>query len=73
MRGIADEGLTLPKRWKINNVDAPKIGEEITLNYAAPFSGPMCFFVQDTLISMRKELAQLVPITDPNVKSFRND
>lgn len=48
-------------------------GEEISLNYAAPFSGPMCFFVQDTLISMRKELAQLVPITDPNVKSFRND
>jgi Fe2+ transport system protein FeoA len=43
-------------------------GEEITLNYAAPFSGPMCFLVQGTLISMRKELAQLVPITDPNVK-----
>mgnify|MGYP001255899379 CR=1 FL=1 len=48
-------------------------GEEIELNYAAPFSGPMCFLVQGTLISMRKELAQLVPITDPDVISLRND
>ena len=47
-------------------------GEEIELNYAAPFSGPMCFLVQGTLISMRKELAQLVPITEPNVKSLTN-
>ena len=48
-------------------------GEEIALNYAAPFSGPMCFLVQGTSISMRKELAQLVPITDPSLKSLRND
>ena len=47
-------------------------GEEIELNYAAPFAGPMCFLVQGTLISMRKELAQLVPITEPNVKSLTN-
>ena len=43
-------------------------GEEIELNFSAPFYGPMCFRVQGTSISMRRELAELVPITDPHSK-----
>lgn len=43
-------------------------GEEIELVFAAPFQDPMCFQVQGTLISMRRELAQLIPITDPNAR-----
>ncbi len=42
-------------------------GEEIELVFAAPFADPLCFRVQDTLISMRRALAALIPITTPDV------
>jgi len=40
-------------------------GEEVELIFAAPFRDPLCFRVQGTLVSMRQELADLIPITEP--------
>ena len=40
-------------------------GEEVELVFAAPFRDPLCFRVQGTLVSMRQELADLIPITEP--------
>lgn len=40
-------------------------GEEVELVFAAPFRDPLCFRVQGTLVSMRLELADLIPITEP--------
>ena len=42
-------------------------GEEVELVFAAPFRDPLCFRVQGTLVSMRRELAELIPITEPHV------
>ena len=42
-------------------------GEEVELIFAAPFRDPLCFRVQGTLVSMRQELADLIPITEPYV------
>lgn len=42
-------------------------GEEVELVFAAPFRDPMCFRVQGTLVSMRRELAELIPVTEPHV------
>jgi ferrous iron transport protein A len=41
-------------------------GEEVELIFAAPFRDPLCFRVQGTLVSMRQELADLIPITEPH-------
>lgn len=41
-------------------------GEEVELVFAAPFRDPLCFRVQGTLVSMRRELAELIPITEPH-------
>ncbi|MFZ9155822.1 MAG: FeoA family protein [Schleiferiaceae bacterium] len=41
-------------------------GEEVELVFAAPFRDPLCFRVQGTLVSMRRELADLIPITEPH-------
>ena len=43
-------------------------GEEIELVFSAPFQDPMCFRVQGTLISMRRELAAIIPITEPDAR-----
>jgi ferrous iron transport protein A len=42
-------------------------GEEVELVFAAPFRDPLCFRVQGTLVSMRRDLAELIPITEPHV------
>jgi ferrous iron transport protein A len=42
-------------------------GEEVELVFSAPFRDPLCFRVQGTLVSMRRELAELIPITEPYV------
>ena len=43
-------------------------GEEIELAFYAPFQDPMCFNVQGTLISMRRDLAQIIQITEPDAR-----
>lgn len=40
-------------------------GEEVELVFAAPFRDPLCFRVQGTMVSMRRDLAELIPITEP--------
>lgn len=37
-------------------------GKELTLNFAAPFGGPMAFQLEDTVLALRKSEAALIQI-----------
>jgi len=37
-------------------------GKELTLNFAAPFGGPMAFQLEDTVLALRKSEAALIKI-----------
>lgn len=37
-------------------------GKKVTLNYAAPFGGPMAFLLEGTVLALRKSEAALIQI-----------